>query len=153
RHPNPNRTRGERSENRSDHLAETTRQRPKRPVRGARAHSSVTRGCSREMSRRVSGGAAQLLLPECAQQTAVLSLCRRKPRKQRLDRETVDVAGVNAREQRLGKKRHGFVAEPPPHEGCDRLVTCIETRWNEQFGGHAQLPAPREQACRDEGTH
>jgi hypothetical protein len=75
----------------------------------------------------------------------------------RTDRQTIHVAGMNAREQRLGKIDGRFGAEPPPHERPDGLVARVAPWRHQPLGAHAQLAGPREQAglekrprtCRD----
>ena len=72
---------------------------------------------------RGDGGDAQRA--ERAQDAAALPFGLEQARKQRAHRQPVDVAGVDARQQRLGQIVHGLLAESPPHERRDRLVS----RW------------------------
>ena len=66
-----------------------------------------------------------------AQHAAGLALGIEQPRKQRADRQTFDVAGVDAGEQRLGQVVDRFLAEAAAHERADRFVlvaTCAGAR-------------------------
>ena len=56
-----------------------------------------------------------------------LPLGLEQPRKQRAHRQALDVAGVDAGEQRLGQVVDRLLAEAPPHERADRFVV-VATR-------------------------
>ena len=108
---------------RADQLAQAAGQRSKRAVR-----------------RRVGGTIAA----ERAQQAAVLALGLDEAGKQRADRQPIDVAGMDAGEQRLGQVRRRFVAEAPAHERrrSTRRRPSLSRR-DEQLRAHAQSCRPR----------
>ena len=53
---------------------------------------------------------------------------------------------------KLCEVRRGFRAEPPRHEGPNRLVGGVTPSWNGDLGAHAQLAGPREERRPHEGT-
>ena len=59
---------------------------------------------------------------ERAQHAARLPIGVGERWKQRAQGQAVDVADMNAAEQRLRDVAHGLVAEAPPHERADRFV-------------------------------
>ena len=60
-----------------------------------------------------------------ANDAARLALGLDQAREERAHRETLDVAGVDAGEQRLGEVVDRFLAESPAHERGDRLVLVV----------------------------
>ncbi len=77
---------------------------------------------------------------ERPQQASVFPLCVDESREQAFHRQTIDVAGVNAREQGLGEKFGGFAPEAATHERANRLIGVILARRHEQLHAHPQLP-------------
>src|SRR5439155_11523778 len=73
-------------------------------------------------------------------------------RKERLDRELVHVAGVDAGEQRFGQVRRRFAAESSGDEVADRLVGVVGPPRNEELGRHPRLAARREQPRAEKGA-
>src|SRR5581483_2266066 len=88
--------------------------------------------------------------PERFQQRALLLPGLDEARKQRLDRQAIDVPRVDAGQQRLGQIRLRLATEPPRHERSNRLVAIVPARGDEQLHPHADLAGPREQARLDE---
>ena len=66
-------------------------------------------------------------------------------RKQRPYRQAVDVAGVNASEQRFSQISRRLGTKSPRHECANRFVPTVATRGNEELGTHASFASPREQ--------
>ena len=63
-------------------------------------------------------------------------------RKQRANRESIDVAGMNAGEQRLGEIGHRLLTETAPDERADRFVRLVALRGDEQLRAHPKLAGP-----------
>ena len=89
-------------------------------------------------------------LPEPADHAAAGALGLREARKQGRQRELVDVAGVDAREQGLGDVLDRLAAEPAAEEAPHRLVRAVAAR-QRQVRGEAQPAGGGEQAAGDPG--
>ena len=76
---------------------------------------------------------------------AGLSLCVDEPGKERAHRESIDISGMNPRQQRLGEIVHRLLTESPAHERADRLVLVILAARNEDLARHPQLAGEREE--------
>jgi hypothetical protein len=75
-----------------------------------------------------------------------------KAREQGLHRQAIDVAGVDAREQRFSEERRRFVAETTAHERADRFVVVSLAARHEELCAHAHLARPGEEPRFDERT-
>src|SRR3954464_9998375 len=72
-------------------------------------------------------------IPECAKDAAVLSLRVDEARKQRSNRERLDVSGVNAAEQRLGHRRDGRRTKAPAKKRGDGFIGRVAAARHEEF--------------------
>ena len=77
----------------------------------------------------------------------MLPLRFREAGKQRAEREPIDIAGVDACQQRLGEIPGRLLAEAAGHECANRLIVTVCSRRNEELRAHAGFAAPREQAA------
>ena len=126
----------ERRDERAHQLAEAAGQRLERAVgAGDRRSGRGVHGARKARSR----------LPCCA-------LGLDEAREQRADRQPIDVAGVDAGEQRLGEIGRRFVAEAPAHERADRFVGVVASRAARRAPRPcAACPATRRGACATNG--
>ena len=88
--------------------------------------------------------------PKGTYQAAVFLFGVGKARKQRAERQPIDIARVNAGQQRLREIHRGFTAEAACHERADRFVAPVAPRRHEQLGAHPEFCAPRKQSRANE---
>ena len=69
-------------------------------------------------------------------------------RQRRGQTQAFRITGVDPTDQRLDQPLERLAAQPPPHERCHALVTCLPTSANQRFACHPKLAPPRE----DRGT-
>ena len=114
---------------RAHHLAQAAGQRPERAV-GDR------------------GAVAVLASRNARSRLPCVALGVDEARKQRADRQPVDVAGVDAGEQRLGEIGRRLRAEAPRHERADRFVRLVASRAGRTARRPcAACPATRTASC------
>ena len=112
---------------------------------GSARHQRVDQlaDAARQRHERAARRGRRLQRAEGPQHAAVLALRIDQARKQRTHRQPIDVAGVDAGQQRLGQVVHGLAAEAAAHERGDRLVLVVVPR-----ARAARAPRPPSAPCR-----
>ena len=131
-HADANSIRRKGPQKRTDHFAQPA---------GERAKGAI--GIGRPMRARA----------ERAEQAPADPLGLGETREQRSERQPIDVAGVDACEERLREILRRLCAKSPGDERSDRLVAVVPPSWNEQLRTHPHLAAPGEQPAAQKGPH
>ena len=83
--------------------------------------------------------------PERANDAARSAFGVDESRKQRADREAIDIAGVDTGEERIGKVVHRFASESPADEGADLFILIDRSTRHNHLARHPRLAGEREQ--------